>query len=268
VIKGSKPSRSAFAVSLPHGERDATIRKLLSLAPRRSRAALLQHLILSGESIDIEMVRDGIAAVFEAAKTQNWILSHGGYDLKEWLRLLPFTNRPADALVIVRGLPDDQCRPDFLEEMIAAFGGAPHNDAENVLFQLAVGDPRLYANHAWRDAVMRQGTSAGRRFVDLAANGALAGKGTDQWHMARQIGSPISEHSELRAYVYDLLKSSPTSPGFALLAGAIAEVPDAEGLLLLIQIESEHNRSFASRLTIENAETDTSLPKIGRAHTT
>jgi hypothetical protein len=60
------------AAWLPHGERDATIQTLLSLAPRRSRA-LQQNLILSGESIGIEMVRDGIAEVFEAAKAQKWI---------------------------------------------------------------------------------------------------------------------------------------------------------------------------------------------------
>jgi len=75
------------AAQLPHGERDAIINKLLSLATRRPRAALLQNLILSGEIIDIEMVRQGLAEMFEAAKQQSWILSEG-YELKEWLRLL------------------------------------------------------------------------------------------------------------------------------------------------------------------------------------
>src|SRR5579864_1794998 len=116
------------------------------------------------------MVKSGIAEVFEAAKAQSWILSE---NLKEWLRLLPFTNRPAEAFAVLRGLPDDQRRPDRLEEMIAALATAPGEDAENVLFQLAEADPRFYANHAWRAAAMRRGTlSAARRFVDLAANDA------------------------------------------------------------------------------------------------
>lgn len=245
------------AVRLPHGERDATIKKLLSLAPRRSRGALLQSLVLSGKTIDIEMVRNGIAEMLEAAKTQNWILSHDGYELKEWLRLLPFTNRPVDALDIVRGLPDQQRNPTFLEEMIAAFGAAPDKDAESVLFQFAEGDPRLHANRAWRDAAMRRGTmSATRRFIDLAANGAFEGKGIDRWHMVHQMSGLIAEYPELRAYVYDLLKLGPISPGFALLAGAIAEEPDAEGLLLLVKIEIEHKRSFISWRTIENVVTE------------
>jgi len=86
------------AARLPHGERDATIQKLLSLAPRRSRAALLQGLILSGESIDIAMIGNGIAEVLAAAKTQAWILSENGYELREWLRLLPFTSCPLTRL--------------------------------------------------------------------------------------------------------------------------------------------------------------------------
>jgi hypothetical protein len=244
------------AARLPHGQRDATIRKLISLAPRRSRAALLQNLILSGETIGIELVKNGLAEVFEAAKVQSWILSDGGYEVKEWLRLLPFATPPAEAFAVVRGLPDDQRRLDRLEEMIAGFGTAPGDDAENVLFQLAEADPKLYADRAWRDAAVRRGTLSGaRRFVDLAANGAFEGKETDHWHMAQQLGDLIGEHSEARAHAYQLLKDGATTPGLALLAQAVAENPDADGLILLIKIEIEHKRSFISWRTIENVVT-------------
>jgi hypothetical protein len=244
------------AARLPHGQRDATIRKLFSLAPRRSRAALLQNLILSGEIIDIEMVKNGIAEVFAAAKAQSWILSGDSYDLKEWLRLLPFADPPAEAFAVIHGLPDDQRRVDRLEEMFAGFGTAPGEDAENVLFQLAEADPKLYANRAWRDAVMRRGTlSAARSFVDLAANGTFEGKETDRWHMTQQIGGLIREYPELRTHVYQLLQDGAMTPGLALLAHAVAEIPDVNGLILLIKIEMEHKRSFISWRTIENVVT-------------
>ena len=245
------------AARLPHGQRDATIQKLISLAPRGARAALLQNLILSGESIDIELVKNGLAEVFKAAKAQNWILSENGYELKEWLRLLPFANPPAEAFAVVRGLPDDQRRVDRLEEMIAGFGTAPGDAAENVLFQLAEADPKLYASHAWRDAAIRRGTlSAARRFVDLAANGAFEANGTDRWHMARQLGGLLGEHPELRAHVYQILRVGATKPGLALLAQAVAENPDVDGLLLLVKIEIEKKLSFISRRTIENVVTE------------
>jgi hypothetical protein len=244
------------AARLPHGQHDATIQKLISLAPRHSRPLLLQNLILSGEIISIEMVKNGLAEVFEAAKAASWILSEG-YELKEWLRLLPFANPPAEAFAVVSGLPDNQRRMDLLEEMIAGFGTAPGDDAENVLFQLAEADPKLYANHTWRDTAIRRGTlSAARRFVDLAANGAFEGKGIDDWYMAHQLGGLIGEHPELRTHVYQLLRNGATTPGLALLAQTVAEAPDADGLLLLINIDIEHKRSFMSWQTIENVVTE------------
>jgi len=248
------------AARLPHGQRDATIQKLMSLAPRRSRAALLQNLILSGESVDIEMIKYGLAEVFEAAKSRRWILSDG-YEVKDWLRLLPFANRPAQAFAVVRSLPDDQRGLDRLEEMIAALGMAPSDDAENVLFQLAEADPNLYANHTWRDAAIGRGTlSAGRRVVDLAANGAFDDKGADRWHMGQQLASLIREYPELRAHVYQLLrlqKNGAATPGLGMLAQAVAEAPDADGLLLLMNIEMEHKRySLMSWRSIENVVTE------------
>lgn len=244
------------AVSLPHGQRDATIQTLISLAPRRSRAALLRNLILSGESIGIELVKNGIAELFEAAKTQTWILWEG-YELSEWLRLLPFTNRPNEAFDVVRGLPEHQSKMDPLEGLIAALGAAPGDDAERVLFQFAEVDPKLYANYEWRETVLRRGTlSAARRVINLAANGAFEGSGTDRWHIARQLGGLMVEHPELRAHVYRLLRDGATTPGLARLAQAVAEAPDADGLLLLIKIEKEHKQSFISWRTIENVVTE------------
>jgi hypothetical protein len=91
--------------------------------------------------------------------------------------------------------------------------------------------------------------------VDLAVKGAFDGKGIDQWHMASRIGGLIGEAPELRAYVYNLLTPDTPSPGLALLALAIAENPDEEGLLLLIKRELEHKHSFISRQTIESVVT-------------
>jgi hypothetical protein len=245
-----------IAARLPHGLRDATIQQLISLAPRRTRAALLQSLILSGERIELEMVKNGIEEVLEAAKTESWILSDG-YELNEWLRLLPFASPVAEALAVVHSLPADQRRIDRLEEMIPGFGMAPGGDAENVLFQLAKAYPTLYASHAWRDAAIRRGTlSAALQFVDLAANGAFTGNGTDHWYLVQQLGGLIGEHPELRMHVYQLLRDGAITPGLALLAQAVAENPDADGLLLLVNIEIEHKQSFISRRTIENVVTE------------
>ena len=245
------------AVALPHGQRDDTIKALLSIADRNSRSALLNNLVLSGEIIDVELVKQGIADVFEAAQKQPWILTERG-ELGGWLRLLPFTNRPSEALDIVRALPEQHGTPNALEETLDAFGLAPGHDAEEVLFLLAEADPRLYAHHAWRNAVTRRGTlTAATRLADLTARGIFNREdGAEPRGISRCLAGLISEHAELRAHVYDLLKDGPTSPGLALLAQAVAENPDVDGLLLLIQAEIEQKRAIASWRTIEVVVTE------------
>src|SRR3546814_9821730 len=99
-IVGSRP---------PHGQRDLTIQKLISLAPRQARAGLLLSLVLSGEDIDIKLVADGISETFEAAKKETWILTESdAYQLRDWLSLLPFVTPVTDLPDIVRGMPEAQ----------------------------------------------------------------------------------------------------------------------------------------------------------------
>lgn len=73
---------AAVGTTMPHGERRETIDGLLATAPRRARARLLLSLILSGETIQIGTIETGIADVFEAAKTESWILRDDSYELK------------------------------------------------------------------------------------------------------------------------------------------------------------------------------------------
>ncbi|MGZ8913894.1 MAG: NACHT domain-containing protein [Methylobacter sp.] len=247
---------ATVAVALPHGQRGDTINTLITIADRYQRCMLLNNLVLSGELIGVELIKQGIAEVFEAAQKQPWILTEP-YELRNWLRLLPFSDRPTDAFDIVRALPEQHRTPDALGEMLNALGHAPGDDLESILFRLAEADPRLYASHAWRDAVIRRGILAAMTyFVNLAVQGVFNGKnGKDQWGISSLLAALIGEHPELRSHVYDLLRNGPTSPGLALLAKAVAENPDADGLLLLIQIEIEHKQAFVSWRTIKSVVT-------------
>lgn len=246
------------ASQLPHGRRDSTIQSLIALAPRRARADLLLSLVLSGEEIDTKVVVDGIAETFEAAKTETWILTQSeGYELKAWLRLLPFGNRPAEALAVIHGMPPAQREPRFLEEMVGAFADSPSDQAEHVLFKLAEEDAGFYANHHWRATALRLGTrSSARRILDLTAEGVFESSSMDSWHLARELGSLVDAHPDLRVHVYGLLKDGPTSPGLATLADAVAENPDEEGLLLLVKFENDLKRSLVGWRTIESVITE------------
>ncbi len=244
------------ATALPRGRRDDTIKAIITLADRYQRCLLLTNLVLSGELLDIELIKHGIAEVFESAQKQPWILTER-HELRDWLCLLPFSNRSIDTFDIVQALPKEHRTSESLEKMLDALGHAPDDDAENTLFRLAEADSRLYASHAWRNAVSCRGTlTAMMCFVNLAAQGVFNGKsGEDHWRISTLLAGFIGEQPELRSYVYDLLRNAPNSPGLVLLAKSVAETPDADGLLLLIQIEIEQKRAFVSWRTIERIVT-------------
>jgi hypothetical protein len=115
-------------------------------------------------------------------------------------------------------------------------------------------DAALYDNHAWRDAVLRRGTLASaRRYLDLIVEGKIDGR--DGWHTSQEIAGLLKTHLELRNYAYRLLKDG-TSPKAALLANAVAEGDDPNGLLLLVELENRVQRSLISWRTIEGAVTE------------
>ena len=238
------------AARLPHGERGDTIETLLSIAPQVARAKLVLNLILSGETIPFSVVQAGINEVFEDAKKHTWIIDEG-WQLKAWLNLLPFTDNPAQLVDAIAALPARQRKPDLLQEMIRACDAVQTPEIEEALFKLAESDPAFYDNHAWREAVRRRGTlSSARRYLDLVMEGKIDGR--DGWHTSQEIATLLNMHLELRDYAYTLLKDD-TSPKVVLLANAVAEGDDPDGLLLLVELENRLQRRLISWRTIQMA---------------
>lgn len=243
---------------LPHGQRNALINKLIDQLPRQGRYRLFLNLILSGAEVDTQYIANGIADTFEAAKKDTWILTQGdGYELREWLQLLPYTNNPEQILEIVRNLPTDQRNPKILESIVRGLDETPSKNAEEVLFKLAEEDPRFYENHTWRDTALKLGTlSSALRIIDLTASGVLDSTRLDSWHWSRQLAALIAEFPEVRKYVYSLLAKQPISKSTGILLRAVSEAPDVEGLLLLVSIESKYRMSVLNRHTIQIAVTE------------
>lgn len=227
-----------IACGLPHGQRRGTIHTLISAASRRARSLLLAKLVQSGEVIDIDLVIQGIAETFEAAKTEPWILTQSdGYELREWLSLIPFGSHPMKALATILGMPATLREPRFLEDMVSLLAESPSSGGEEMIFALAESNPAFYADTGWRKTVLQMGTlSSARRFVELVAAGALNGGRMDAWHMGQELAGLFESYPDLRTYAYHMLRSQPTPPGHAYLARAVAEAPDEEGFLTLLEL--------------------------------
>lgn len=245
------------AAGLPHGERTDLFGALLDMVDWRSRGPLLTNLILSGELIDVELVKQSISELLETGEEQPWILMQGR-ELQDFLMALPFTDRPSETIAILQELPQQYCTMAVLREVVGALEYAPGDDAEDVLFQIAENQPRLYSSGEWRDSVCGRGTlSAVTRLVDLIAQEVLAlADKRDAWDVYKRLAILMDQHPDLRRLVYRIMESEPPPPGVPVLAQAVAENPDADGLMLLIQLEIEQDRSFTSQLTVERVVTE------------
>ena len=248
------------AVRLPHGKWRGVVTQLLALAPRRARCTLLLNLCLSGEVLSLVEVARGIADTQEAAKTQAWILSQSdGFELRQWLQLLPLTDRPRPGLDLLTTLPDSFRRPRMLEDVVYACESLPGEEGALCLFKLAELLPAFYCDHGWHNTVFRLAADLPRvahHLVDLAAQGAFGQKGADRWLIARQFGGLLDTHAHVRAHAYALLADGPTTEGLVLLAEAISEAPDMPGLLLLVRAEMLTRRQFAGHRTVEHVATE------------
>jgi hypothetical protein len=230
----------------------------MEIAPRQARASLLLARVLSGEVVDIRVVEQGIEDTFEAAKTQPWILTQSdAYQLRDWLRLLPFATPVRGLAAVVRKVPDAQRSPQLFEEMIRGLGYSPFGEAEDMLFEMAADDPRLYRNYQWRETVLRRATaSSARRLVDLTVAGALSSNSADSFRWGSDLGQLVSEFPEVSAYVHGLLNSSAPIEHLAVLASALSHNPGADGVLALVDFEIRTGRSVWSWRSIEKVVTE------------
>lgn len=246
-------SLATVGAALPHGAWQPLIDGLIPVAPRRARASLLQKLILSGEIVATELIVFGIEETIEAAEAEPWILTQSNaYELREWLSLLPFSSSAAKGLAAIAALPEQLRIPRVLGELMEACAVAGGDVAEALLFGLAESDARFYADHAWRNAIMRlDSLSAASRFVDAAAHGLLPSASRDGWSISRQLAGLMTSYPEVRTQIYGMLRQDTEIPGQSILANAVAEQPDAAGLLLIVELETRTGRQFANWRTAE-----------------
>ena len=236
------------AVRLPHGERNEIIETLLELAPQRSRADLVHNLVLSGETIPFAVVQGGIEEVLEAAKAQQWILDDG-WQLRAWVELLPFTDRPDKIPEVIANLPQRQRDPFFLEGTLRACTSIHTDEIEDVVFKLAENDANFYTARVWHEAIGRFETASSvRRYLDLILEDKIDPNG--RWYTPRSISELLKEHREVREYVLDILKAG-ESPKIVFLAQIMAECADSETLLLLVEIENRLERRLVSSRCVE-----------------
>ena len=239
------------AFSMPYADKRDTIDALLQLpVPAVHKRDFLTVLVLSGEAISAEIVLNGIDDLLEEAKTQPRVLrEEDGRRLGHWLSLLPFTERPAAILDVLERAEAFRAEPWNLLTFLSALGYAPSAEAETVLDELAKRDERILTDYDWLAALTNRNTRSAARFLlDLICNASFAERrGTlDHSNLSRKLSALMASHDQFRQDVYERFSALEDGPAKSVLEYAIAEVSDAEGVLLLTRHEAAKNKHLQS----------------------
>lgn len=249
---------ATVATRLPHGDRTALFAKVLEIAPRRARATLTLNRVLSGEAVPTQVVVDGIRITLEAAQNEPWILMNSdAWELREWLQLLPFTDDPSQIVGIIRSIPPQHRPAARLQGLVSACATSPSPGSNDALFELAALEPELYADYAWRSALLQmEDASTFVRLVALVADSVVGTGGHDDWSWARDLGKGLERFPEVRRDVYARLRDEVEVSGLSLLASAVVKAPDEDGLLLLVELEQRLKRDLVGYHSVELAVTE------------
>jgi len=242
---------ATVAFSMPYTDKMETVNALLQLpVPAAGKRDLLTVLVLSGEPISSEIVLSGVDDLLEEAKSKPWMLQEqDGWRLKDWLQLLPFTDRPAAVLEVLERAEDFRADPWKLSSLLSALSYAPSVEAEKVLDELAKRDERFLSEHDWTAALTNRNTlSAARLLLDFICNASFTERRgwRDHSDLGRKVAKLMASDDQFRQDIYERFPALDDGPARSVLEYAIAEAADAEGVLLLTRQGAAKNKRFRS----------------------
>ena len=242
---------ATVAFSMPYTGKEDTIGALLRLSvPVFRKQSLLTVLVLAGEAIFSELVLRGIDDLLDEAKANPWMLQHqDGWRMMDWLRLLPFSDRPATVLEVLDRAKGFRTDPRNLRPLLSALGYAPSTEAETVLHELAKRDERFLGEYGWIAALLTRNTLASKRFLlDLICSSSLAERWRplDRSDLGRRLSTLMSSDDNFRHEVYERFATLDDGFATSVLEYAIAEAADTDGVLLLTRHEAAKKKGCQS----------------------
>ncbi|NLE90526.1 MAG: hypothetical protein GX602_06320 [Dehalococcoidales bacterium] len=244
---------AAIAFKMPCEVEEDMIDVLLQLpVPVAAKWELLVNLVHSGRGIPSSLVLLGIDNILEEAKKKKWhIRDNNSWNLKKWLMLLPFTEKPNLVLDVLDRIEDFIKNPWNLRELLSGLACAPSPDAESVLYEMVKRDVSFFYEYHWWFAIRNKvSLTSGMSLLDLIcnANFVKAQKRINNFDLAKHLVMFINAYNQFRREVYDRYISTVDGDVKSILELAISESADAEGVMLLIHDAVKRDRPFCSTL--------------------
>jgi NACHT conflict system protein len=253
----AKPARSeaeqrqalglaTVAFTMPYANKTGLIELLLALdPPLAEKRNLLMALTMAGEIISVELMLEGIRAFFEAAKQKPWMLQGTGlWELKEWLQLLPFSDRPSATIEALELLPKNLLHRWDLRGVLSSLANTPDTDAERILGELAKRDHDLLGEYDWVDALFARATDSAYLMVfDLFCDPNTAGgKKIEGYVLSNKLAEVISRRPDLRNELLRRYEDPKLAHCHGVIEEVLAKSPHESVVLAMVQSYSKRRK--------------------------
>ncbi len=255
----AKPSRSeaeqrhalglaTVEFTMPYANKNGLIKLLLALKlPLLEKRNLLVALTMAGEIISADLELEGIRAFLEAAKQKSWMLHENGlWELKEWLRLVPFSDRPAAILEAIDLVPKNLLHRWNLRGVLSSLANTPDADAERILGELAKRDPDLIGEYEWVDAVLGRATNSAYLMVfdSFCDPNTAAGKRVERYVLTDKLGEIIGKRPDLRSELLRRYEDPELAHCHPMIEEVLAKSPDERVVLAMVRSYSKRGKPF------------------------
>ena len=244
-----------IALSMPHGDRDSLIDRVMALPlPLKAKCGLVAAITMSGRIVDATLIEQAIDEWLIEAEKNAWHSRQNTWDIEPWLELLPFSSRPAvifDALAKVKAFYGTGWAKRW-ERVLRSVAAVPGPEGEALLRQLATSHKDIADDYDWMRAILGRNTpDAVLLYVDLYSAG-VCGSGShaaDGWHVGRELAKYVVEFPELRSAMqakYEAATDSRTSAMFEHLFGEIGSDTD---LVTMVEKYAAAGKPFDHRMS-------------------
>jgi len=242
---------ASVAFSMPYEDKQGLIATLLDLPLSLvNKRHFLLTLVSAGETLNADLVLEGLKAFLDRAKAEPWLINDNRSDLAEWLELLAFSDRPAALLEGFDMLDEIHRAPWNLRRLVSALAYVP-DQAEDLLLGLAAKDVRFATEYEWVQALLRRGSpSAVRALLNFIQDGALQrrGRSIDGWHLAQRLATLARDNAEVRTEIQTRYSQGSQGPTLGVIERALVEIADRSIIMLLVRRYAAFARKFDGNL--------------------
>jgi hypothetical protein len=233
---------ASVAVRMPCGNPTDRVHALLrSPAANAHKLMLARSFVLAGGILSSTAITTAIDAIRQAGESRPWLLDPEHSPLNDWICLLPFSDRPEQTHAAWVSIPPDHRVPHRQHGLLRAIAIAGGEPGETVLFAMADADLRYLEEYEWWRALrsLYRVSATDRALILLSTIRSprnAYGNFSDQ--IRDTIVDAITSNTDFRRHIYRLLDAQPTLAN--LLARAIAESPDIEGIVQLVRHQARN----------------------------